>query len=119
MNKQSAEEKIRKLCLEIDRHNYLYYVLAKPEMSDSHFDVMLEELIRLEREFPELKSPESPSQRVGGMLTKEFQSVVHKYPMLSLGNTYSREELEDFDTRPQGNWFWLKHHLEPYLHDFL
>ena len=60
---------------------------------------MLEELILLEKENPEFLKPDSPSQRVGGQVTKEFQTVKHKYPMLSLGNTYSREELNDFDER--------------------
>jgi len=99
MNKEKAAARIRELTGEIDRHNYLYYVLANPEINDLEFDRLLEELIDLESQFPELKTPESPSQRVGGTVTKEFKTVVHKYPMLSLGNTYSRDELQDFDER--------------------
>lgn len=99
MNKASAEARIKQLTSEIDQHNYNYYVLSKPVVSDQKFDALLEELIVLEEKFPDLKSAESPSQRVGGAITKEFKNVVHKYPMLSLGNTYSREELEDFDVR--------------------
>ncbi len=108
MNRELARKRIRELSEAIDRHNYLYYVAAKPEISDFEFDKLLEELIKIEKEFPELLSPQSPSQRVGGTVTKEFKTVVHKYPMLSLGNTYSREELEEFDQRTKkiiGNKF--------------
>ena len=73
---------------QIEQHNYNYYVLSQPTMSDFEFDKMLEELILLEKENPEFLKPDSPSQRVGGQVTKEFQTVKHKYPMLSLGNTY-------------------------------
>ncbi len=99
MNKEKAAERIRNLSRDIDRHNYLYYLQAKPKISDKEFDTLLEELISLEKQFPEFRSPESPSQRVGGAITKEFKQVVHNYPMLSLGNTYSRAELEEFDAR--------------------
>ena len=80
-------------------HNYRYYVLAQPIISDYEFDMLLEELIRLEKQYPELLDPDSPSQKVGGEITKSFETVKHKYPMLSLGNTYSEEELAEFDTR--------------------
>jgi DNA ligase (NAD+) len=99
MTKEQAAVRILALSTEIDRHNNLYYVQSRPVISDLEFDLLLEELIRLESEFPELKSTESPSQRVGGGITKEFKQVVHKYPMLSLGNTYSESELTDFDQR--------------------
>lgn len=99
MTKQQAKERISVLSKELDEHNYKYYVLSTPSISDFQFDKMMEELIRLEKEFPELLSPDSPSQRVGGQVTKEFTTVKHKYPMMSLGNTYSKEELEDFDER--------------------
>ena len=99
MNQATAQARIEELTSLINRHNHLYYVVAKPEISDFEFDRLLEELIQLEKKFPEFLSPESPSQRVGGTVTKEFRQVVHKYPMLSLGNTYSSEELEDFDQR--------------------
>lgn len=96
-----AKERIEFLIAEINRHNYLYYHKAEPEISDYLFDQMLEELIALEKKFPELLNPNSPSQRVGGGLTKEFASVKHKAPMLSLDNTYSEAELRDFDRRVQ------------------
>ncbi|MFM7079141.1 MAG: NAD-dependent DNA ligase LigA, partial [Bacteroidota bacterium] len=99
MNSKEASDRIGVLSAEIERHNHLYYVKATPEISDHAFDLMLEELIRLENSFPELKSPDSPSQRVGGTITKEFKQVVHKYPMLSLGNTYSEEDVREFDNR--------------------
>lgn len=99
MNSKEVSERIRILSAEIERHNHLYYVKAAPEISDHEFDLLLEELIRLENNFPEFKSPDSPSQRVGGTITKEFKQVVHKYPMLSLGNTYSEEEVLEFDNR--------------------
>lgn len=99
MDKKSIEQKILKLRHELDEHNHHYYVDSKPLISDQAFDKMLEELIRLEKENPELFSSESPSQRVGGAITKDFQQVQHKYPMLSLGNTYSEEELTEFDER--------------------
>lgn len=96
-----AKERIDFLIAEINRHNYLYYHKAEPEISDYLFDQMLEELIALEKRYPELLNPNSPSQRVGGGLTKEFASVKHKSPMLSLDNTYSEAELRDFDRRVQ------------------
>ncbi|MFL5762793.1 MAG: NAD-dependent DNA ligase LigA [Bacteroidia bacterium] len=96
---ESIKNKIEKLSRELEEHNYAYYVLSNPTISDFEFDKMLEELIRLEKEHPEYLSPQSPSQRVGGQVTKEFKSVKHKYPMLSLSNTYNEEELRDFDER--------------------
>ncbi|MFM7823263.1 MAG: NAD-dependent DNA ligase LigA, partial [Bacteroidota bacterium] len=99
MDIDKAKNRVKYLSSEIERHNRLYYVDAKPEISDREFDLFLEELIKLEKEFPELKSPDSPTQRVGGEITKEFKQVVHKYPMLSLTNTYSEQEVRDFDDR--------------------
>src|SRR5689334_22352838 len=99
MTKDQAKKRIQKLTEEINEHNYKYYVLDNPTISDFAFDKLLEELIRLEKEYPELLSPQSPSQRVGGTVTKTFKTVRHKYPMLSLSNTYSEEELRDFDER--------------------
>lgn len=95
----SAKQRITELRKELDEHNYRYYVLAEPSISDFEFDKKLEELIKLETEHPDLFSAESPSQRVGGMVTKEFKNVKHKYPMLSLSNTYNEEELREFDER--------------------
>lgn len=99
MNEKAAKARIQELSSLIEKHNRLYYSEAKPEISDYAFDQLLEELIRLEQEFPQFCSPDSPSQRVGGAVTKEFKTVTHKYPMLSLGNTYSEEEVREFDER--------------------
>ena len=99
MDKTQADSRIRYLSHELNQHNYNYYVLDKPLISDFEFDKLLEELIQLERDFPEFLSPESPSQRVGGQVTKEFNSVKHRYPMLSLSNSYNEEDLIDFDRR--------------------
>lgn len=94
-----AQERIDFLTAELNRHNHLYYVLASPQISDYEFDMLLKELEKLEKEFPNLASPNSPSKRVGGDITKKFNTVEHKYPMLSLDNTYNEEELYDFDRR--------------------
>ncbi len=99
MNKEEAKIKIRKLSEEIEKHNYNYYVLSNPVISDYDFDLLLNELIDLEKQFPDLIKPDSPTQRVGGEITKEFKQVTHKYPMLSLSNTYSEEEVRDFEKR--------------------
>ena len=95
----NASERIQFLRKELRQHNHSYYVLDKPVISDFEFDKMLEELIRLESENPEFFDLNSPSQRVGGVVTKNFNTVKHQYPMLSLGNTYSEEDLRDFDKR--------------------
>ncbi len=92
-------ELIKELTDKINYHNELYYQQSKSEISDYEFDQLLIQLIELEKQYPELKLPDSPTQRVGGALTKEFKNVTHQYPMLSLGNTYSFEELKEFDAR--------------------
>lgn len=99
MTSAEAKKEIQKLTDTIHYHNNLYYQKSKTEISDFEFDTLLKRLIELENLFPDLKESDSPSQRVGGTITKQFPNVKHKYPMLSLGNTYSREELEDFDKR--------------------
>ena len=99
MTASEAKKQIQKLTDEINYHTDLYYVKNKTEISDFEFDQLLAQLGKIETEFPELRLPDSPTQRVGGAVTKEFASVVHQYPMLSLGNTYSSEELTDFDGR--------------------
>ena len=99
MNPTEAKARIDALSKEINHHNQLYYHEDRTEISDFEFDKLLEELIRLEKEFPQFLSPESPSQRVGGTITKEFETAEHEYRMLSLGNTYSAEELVAFDER--------------------
>jgi len=99
MDKGSAEERIKRLREEIEKHNYNYYVLAQPEISDFEFDLMMNDLIELEKQFPQFHDSNSPSQRVGSDINIEFEQVEHNYPMLSLGNTYSRDELKEFDLR--------------------
>lgn len=99
MERKSAQERINTLREKVNHYNKLYYEKDISEISDFEFDQLLQELIDLENKFPELKTPDSPTQRVGGTITKVFQTVKHKYPMLSLGNTYSKEELEEFDQR--------------------
>lgn len=99
MERDKAAVEIGRLRTEIERHNYLYYVRATPEISDYDFDKLLERLIELEREFPDLLTPNSPSQRVGGQITREFPTVLHREPMLSLSNTYSLGDVADFYDR--------------------
>ncbi|MCB0380778.1 MAG: NAD-dependent DNA ligase LigA [Flavobacteriales bacterium] len=99
MTHEEAKSKISSLTSTINQHNYNYYVLSNPTITDYDFDMLLEELIKLESEFPDLAEENSPTKRVGGEVTKEFETVKHKYPMLSLGNSYSKEEITDFETR--------------------
>ena len=95
----SAKQKIEKLRVALRDHDYRYYVLSQPSVSDSEYDQLMNELIALERQYPLLITPDSPSQRVGGEPTKEFPTVTHEVPMLSLSNTYSEDELLNFDRR--------------------
>ncbi len=97
--KQDIKNKIEKLRESISRHNRLYYVESKPEISDFEFDMLMKELIEVENNNPEFYSPNSPTQRVGNDHTIHFKQIRHKYPMLSLSNTYSAEELKEFDER--------------------
>src|SRR5947208_1385955 len=83
----------------IDHHNYLYYTEAKPEISDREFDKPLDELNKIEKEHPELVTPDSPTQRVGGQPIDDFETVKHRVPMLSIDNTYNADELREFDKR--------------------
>lgn len=94
-----VKERIEKLRQEIREHDYRYYVLNEPIISDYEYDQLMRELIKLEEEHPELITPDSPTQRVGGQPTEEFPTVVHPSPMLSLANVYSEEELRDFERR--------------------
>ncbi len=101
MTKSQAETELKALREEIETHNHNYYVLAQPTISDYEFDKLLERLIEIESQFPDLVTPDSPSQRVGGTVTKIFPTVVHKERMMSLSNTYSPEELREFVKRVQ------------------
>lgn len=95
----TAKEKIDRLRADLHRHNYNYYVLNAPEISDKEFDDMMRELQNLEQAYPEYVDENSPTMRVGSDLNKDFVQVAHKYPMLSLGNTYSESEVTDFYNR--------------------
>lgn len=95
----AIRKRVEALREKLREHDYRYYVLAKPVISDEEYDKLMKELIDLEREYPELVTPDSPSQRVGGEPTKEFPTVTHAVPMLSLSNTYSEEEVLEFDRR--------------------
>ena len=99
MTSEEAKKQILFLTEELNRHNYNYYVLDQVEISDYQFDMMLNELIQLEKKFPQFLESSSPSQRVGGEITKSFDSYTHKFPMLSLSNSYNENEILDFDNR--------------------
>jgi DNA ligase (NAD+) len=99
MTELEAARKIDELTKQINHHNHLYYQESKQEISDYEFDLLLQELIQLETQYPHLRAIDSPSQRVGGTITKEFESITHQYPMLSLSNTYSLEEVQEFEKR--------------------
>lgn len=96
---QDAKARIDELRKALDKHNYNYYVLNAPEISDYEFDMMMNELIALEKEHPEYADATSPTQRVGSDINRQFVQVEHRRPMLSLGNTYSIEEVEEFVAR--------------------
>jgi DNA ligase (NAD+) len=99
MNKDEAKEEILRLSKEINYHNHAYYVESNPLISDYEFDILLEKLQELEKQFPEFAFESSPTKRVGGDITKKFQTVAHTFPMLSLSNTYSEEEILEWENR--------------------
>jgi len=99
MSPAEAAIRVEELTRELNEYNYQYYVLANPSISDYDFDQKLKELEELERLFPQLLDPDSPTQKVGGDITQRFNTVRHRWPMLSLSNTYSEQELRDFDAR--------------------
>ncbi|MGE5418986.1 MAG: NAD-dependent DNA ligase LigA [Chloroflexota bacterium] len=99
MTKAEAKDRIDKLRKELEEHNYNYYVLNQPAISDFEYDILLNELDTLEKKFPEFASGDSPTRRIGSDLQTEFVQYPHAYPMLSLGNTYSEDELREFDAR--------------------
>lgn len=101
MNKSTAQERLEELRQEINRHNWLYHSQDAPEISDAQYDALMRELLELEAQFPDLVSPDSPSQRVGGTILDGFTTVVHPTPMLSLDNAFSPEDLRAFDQRLQ------------------
>ncbi len=101
MTSDQAKARHAQLAEELRRHDHAYYVLAQPTISDRDYDRLYHELLDLEKQFPALVTPDSPSQRVGGTPLKEFKPVQHILPMLSLDNTYSQQELRDFVARVQ------------------
>ena len=94
-----AATQIEQLRRELREHNHRYYVLDQPSISDFEFDQILKRLQELEARYPELDDPSSPTHRVGGAVTKNFQTVVHDFQMYSLDNSYSREDLLDWEKR--------------------
>lgn len=99
MNLDQAKVRVQKLIKDLNAHNHRYYVLSDPTISDYQYDLLMQELIELENSFPSLSDPNSPSQRVGNDINDAFIQVQHNTPMLSLGNTYSFDELKEFDKR--------------------
>lgn len=98
---QDIQAKIDQLTAELNEYNYQYYVLANSSISDFDFDMKLKELEKLEKEYPQFRDPNSPTLKVGGDITSKFKTVKHRWPMLSLSNTYNEQELRDFDNRVQ------------------
>jgi DNA ligase (NAD+) len=99
MDLEIAKKRVRELHELLNQYNYEYYVLDRPSVPDAEYDRLMRELIGLEEQYPELKTADSPTQRVGGEVLESFEKVVHRVPMLSLGNAFSPEELRDFDRR--------------------
>ena len=99
MEKDKAKQRIDTLTKELNKHNHNYYQLSQSEISDFEFDTLMHELQTLEKDFPEYAAIDSPTQRVGGDIQKSFTTVKHRFPMMSLGNTYSKEDLIEFDQR--------------------
>lgn len=99
MASAAVEKRVRELRAELDRHNHLYHVEARPQISDREYDRLMAELIELEQKHPELDSPDSPTKRVGGDVQTELKPVKHAVPMMSIDNTYSEEEVRAFDER--------------------
>ena len=113
MNKAQAKKEIERLRKEINTHNYKYYVENNPVISDYEFDQLLKELEDLEKQFPDLITPDSPTQRVGEEPVEGFESAEHKVPMLSLANTYNFDELKEFDERVKKNVGTVEYVVEP------
>ncbi|HAQ71248.1 MAG TPA: DNA ligase (NAD(+)) LigA [Flavobacteriales bacterium] len=99
MTAEEAKSRIENLSRELERHNHSYYVLSNPTISDFEFDQLLKELEQLEEQFPAFTDANSPTKRVGGDITKKFATVVHDFPMMSLSNTYSKDEIIEWENR--------------------
>lgn len=99
MNEAQAQKRINKLREELNFHNYRYYVLDDPAVSDAEYDQLLRELESLEQRFPRLVTPTSPTQRVGAPPLEKFETIRHSLPMLSLANAFEEEEVREFDRR--------------------
>ena len=99
LDADDARARHQKLCSEIEAHNHRYYVEANPTISDHAYDALMDELLAIEGQYPELATPDSPSQRVGGAPSEGFETVRHQIPMLSIDNTYNEAELRSFDAR--------------------
>jgi DNA ligase (NAD+) len=113
MKKSEAKKKIEQLKEEISYHNYKYYVENNPVISDYEFDLLLKQLEELESHFPDLVTPDSPTQRVGEQPVEGFETVEHKVPMLSLANTYTFDELREFDERIRKQVLDVDYIVEP------
>ena len=103
-HKWRSRKKSSRLRKALHEHNYLYYTLDAPKITDFEFDQMLKALQDLERQYPEFFDPNSPTQRIGGGVTKNFKTQAHRYPMYSLSNTYSKEELLQWVGRVKRHW---------------
>lgn len=99
MAQHDVEKQIAELREQIEKHNYAYYVLDQPSISDAEYDELMRKLMELEEQYPQYKTPDSPSQRVGGAPLEAFQKVTHRVPMLSLSNAFNEGDLRDFDRR--------------------
>lgn len=99
MDLEAAKRKISELSESLHHYNYMYYVKSESLVSDFEFDMLLKELEELESKFPELIDSNSPSKRVGGAVVRHFETVKHRFPMLSLSNSYSKEEIIEWEAR--------------------
>lgn len=99
MDFQTAEREVKELHSLLNRYNYEYHVLDKPSVPDAEYDQLMQKLIQIEEQFPDLKTSDSPTQRVGGQVLDMFEKVQHEIPMLSLGNAFNEQDLRDFDRR--------------------
>src|SRR3989344_6178576 len=101
MTKAQARVRLAKLRAEVERHRHLYHVLDKPEISDAALDSLKYELVKIEEQFPDLITPESPTQRVGGQPLPQFKKVTHRQPTLSLEDVFTQDEIVEWEQRNQ------------------